>query len=66
MIQPCPARVVNIRNTIIAIDEKIEEELKNELDITVEDYQKKQVKSSSLSIGTLPKNLVKVQKQKTS
>ena len=26
----CPARVVNIRNTIIAIDEKIEEELKNE------------------------------------
>ncbi len=26
----CPARVVNIRNTIVAIDEKIEEELNNE------------------------------------
>ena len=26
----CPQRVKNIRNTIVAIDEQIEEELKNE------------------------------------
>ena len=26
----CPQRVKNIRNTIVVIDEKIEEELKNE------------------------------------